>query len=63
VLVPLRWNDDVVRCLLGSRRRVQEVRDAVGAGDLRWISGYVSVKEAMSGPLSWHQIGGAGIIR
>lgn len=55
VLLPLRWCDTTARILLASGRRVQAIRDAVGAIDLRWISGYVSIKEANSGPLAWHQ--------
>src|SRR5262249_28320217 len=55
VLLPLRWSDDIVRTILASVPRVQTIRDAVGAGDLRWISGYVSLKEPHSGPLPWHQ--------
>lgn len=55
VLLPLRWSDTTVQRLLVSDRRVQAIREAVGASDLRWISGYVSIKEANSGPLPWHQ--------
>lgn len=55
VLLPLRWNDTTVRSLPASEHRVQAIREAVGASDLRWISGYLSIKEANSGPLWWHQ--------
>src|SRR5262245_53273089 len=55
VLLPLRWNDTTVRRLLESEHRVQVIRDAVGATDLRWISGYASIKNRQSGPLWWHQ--------
>lgn len=55
MLLPLRWNDRVVRLALDEPRRVQALRDALGAADLRWISGYVSTKEARSPALWWHQ--------
>lgn len=55
VLLPLRWCDSVVGNLLASERRVQAIRDSVSASDLRWISGYFSIKEARNGPLWWHQ--------
>jgi len=54
-LVPLRWNDPIVRLLLKSDRRVQALTDGLRADDLKWISGYVSVKEPHSPPLWWHQ--------
>lgn len=54
-LLPLRWNDSIVQSLLRSERRLQLLSDAVGADDLKWISGYVSIKEAHSPPLWWHQ--------
>ena len=54
-LVPLRWNDSIVRLLLESDRRVQVLTDGLRADDLKWISGYVSVKEPPSPPLWWHQ--------
>ena len=54
-LVPLRWNDPIVRLLLESDARMQALADALRADDLKWISGYVSVKEAHSPPLWWHQ--------
>lgn len=54
-LVPLRWNDHLVQRVLGSERRAERLCDALGAADLRWISGYVSVKEPRSLPLWWHQ--------
>jgi len=54
-LLPLRWNDAVVELFLQSQRRVQVLQDAVGAKDLKWISGYVSIKEPQSGALWWHQ--------
>ncbi len=54
-LAPLRWNDPIVRLLLTSNRRVQALTDILRADDLKWISGYVSVKEPHSPPLWWHQ--------
>jgi hypothetical protein len=53
-LVPLRWRDPTVAAVL-TTDRARRLATAVGAGDLRWISGYVSVKEAHSPPLWWHQ--------
>lgn len=54
-LIPLRWNDPVVQQFLMSARRVQALVDALGADDLKWISGYISIKEAYSPALWWHQ--------
>jgi len=54
-LLPLRWNDRIVQLLLASERRVQVLTESLGAGDLRWISGYVSIKDARSLALWWHQ--------
>jgi hypothetical protein len=54
-LVPLRWNHELVEAVLHSPSRVQRVRSACGATDLRWISGYISVKEPRSDALWWHQ--------
>lgn len=54
-LVPLRWNDGLVVRVLRSERLVKAIAGAVGAKDLRWISGYVSVKEPRSPALWWHQ--------
>jgi hypothetical protein len=51
-LVPLRWNHDLVGLVVSARERIAT---AVGARDLRWISGYVSVKHPHSPPLWWHQ--------
>jgi hypothetical protein len=55
MLVPLRWNDAVVQLLLASERRVQTIAEASQAKDLKWISGYVSIKEPCSPALWWHQ--------
>lgn len=54
-LVPLCWDDPVVSLLLGNRQRRARVRSSAAAEDLRWISGYVSLKEARTPPLWWHQ--------
>jgi hypothetical protein len=54
-LLPLRWNDPLVQLLLLSERRMRTLSDGVGGDDLKWISGYVSIKEAGSPPLWWHQ--------
>jgi ectoine hydroxylase-related dioxygenase (phytanoyl-CoA dioxygenase family) len=54
-LLPLRWNDHIVQLLLRSERRMQALSDAAEADDLKWISGYVSIKEALSPALWWHQ--------
>jgi Phytanoyl-CoA dioxygenase (PhyH) len=53
-LVPLRWDDDVVAQMLGEQGAVQRLSHLVGAGDLRWISGYLSIKDPHSPPLWWH---------
>ena len=54
-LVPLRWNDPIVGLLLTSDRRVQTLTNVLCADDLKWISGYISIKEPYSPPLWWHQ--------
>jgi Phytanoyl-CoA dioxygenase (PhyH) len=54
-LLPLRWNDSVVRLVLASSARVRALAEAVGAVDPKWISGYVSIKEPRSPALWWHQ--------
>src|SRR5215210_4125007 len=54
-LLPLRWDDEIVQLILHSKQRIAIVCDAVSADDLRWISGYISTKEARSAPLAWHQ--------
>src|SRR5467141_1017778 len=47
-LLPLRWNDSIVQALLKSERRLQLLSDSVRGENLKWISGYVSIKEAHS---------------
>lgn len=54
-LLPLRWDDPIVARVLGDRARVARLRERVAASDLRWISGYVSIKEPRTPPLWWHQ--------
>lgn len=54
-LVPLRWNDAAVHLVLEHPERRRRIAASIGAEDLRWISGYVSVKEAHTPPLWWHQ--------
>lgn len=54
-LVPLRWNDPVVQLILMSERRVKLLREVLEAEDLKWISGCVSITEAQSPALWWHQ--------
>jgi Phytanoyl-CoA dioxygenase (PhyH) len=53
-LAPLRWDDPIVRALL-TPRRVAALNDATAADDIRFISAYVSVKDAHSAALSWHR--------
>jgi ectoine hydroxylase-related dioxygenase (phytanoyl-CoA dioxygenase family) len=54
-LVPLRWSDRAVDTVLADGGRRAAIAGALGARDLRWISGYISVKEARTGALWWHQ--------
>jgi Phytanoyl-CoA dioxygenase (PhyH) len=54
-LLPLRWNDPIVGLALGDGTRVARLRESVSASDLRWISGYISIKEPRTPPLWWHQ--------
>jgi ectoine hydroxylase-related dioxygenase (phytanoyl-CoA dioxygenase family) len=54
-LVPLRWNDPSVDIVLGHRERRRRIATSVGGDDLRWISGYISIKHARSPALWWHQ--------
>jgi ectoine hydroxylase-related dioxygenase (phytanoyl-CoA dioxygenase family) len=54
-LAPLRWDDPIVTRVVSSERRRAALAEAIDADDLRWISGYVSVKEAASAALWWHQ--------
>lgn len=54
-LIPLRWNDAIVQRVVLSEHRMHQLRQSSSGDDLRWISAYVSVKEAHSPPLWWHQ--------
>jgi hypothetical protein len=54
-LIPLRWNDGIVACMLGSETRLQRLRDLLRADDLKWLSGYISIKAPHSCALWWHQ--------
>jgi ectoine hydroxylase-related dioxygenase (phytanoyl-CoA dioxygenase family) len=54
-LAPLRWDDPAVELLLGDPGRRAAIAAATGARDLRWISGYVSTKDAGSDALGWHR--------
>lgn len=54
-LLPLRWNDSLVGLFLNSGYRVQMLKEAIQAKDIRWISGYISIKEPHCGALWWHQ--------
>ncbi len=54
-LVPLRWDDTIVERVMGDEARRSRLADVTGGDDLRWISGYVSVKEPHSPALWWHQ--------
>jgi Phytanoyl-CoA dioxygenase (PhyH) len=54
-LVPLRWSDPVVELILAQGQRRHRIAESVEGNDLRWISGYISVKEAHSRALWWHQ--------
>src|SRR5450755_316213 len=54
-LAALRWDDRIIRIILNDAERYQALGERVGATDLRWISGYVTAKDAHSAPLWWHQ--------
>lgn len=54
-LIPLRWNHPIVAGTLGDEHRRSRLAQALGATDLRWISGYVSTKPPASPALWWHQ--------
>ena len=54
-LVPLRWDDHIVGRVLASESRRSRLREVADAGDLRWISGYLSLKEPRTPALWWHQ--------
>jgi hypothetical protein len=54
-LVPLRWSDAAVERVLRAEDALARLTATLDAADLRWTSGYVSVKEPFSPPLWWHQ--------
>jgi ectoine hydroxylase-related dioxygenase (phytanoyl-CoA dioxygenase family) len=54
-LVPLRWDHSIVARVLADETRRARLGEIVDSEDLRWISGYVSVKEPRSPALWWHQ--------
>lgn len=54
-LLPFRWNNPIVQIVLAVKHRVHLLKQALGAYDPKWISGYVSIKEAHSPALWWHQ--------
>lgn len=54
-LVPLRFDDPLVALVASSPRRLERLRAALAAPDLRFVSAYVSVKGPSSGALWWHQ--------
>ncbi len=54
-LFPLRWNDPIVARVLRSAPHVDAVRAALRAGDLKWLSAYISTRDPCSPPLWWHQ--------
>jgi hypothetical protein len=54
-LVPLRWDDAIVERVLGDEGRRRRLAAVTGGDDLRWISGYLSLKQPGSPALWWHQ--------
>lgn len=54
-LVPLRWNDRLVAQMVADPEALRRLSAIVDARDLRWVSGYLSIKEPNSPPLWWHQ--------
>jgi hypothetical protein len=52
-LIPLRHDTPLVARTL--ERHAARIGMAIDAPDLRWISGYISVKDPHSAPLDWHQ--------
>jgi hypothetical protein len=54
-LVPLRWDDAVVDRVLSEEGRMRRLAAVADGDDLRWISGYLSLKEPDSPALWWHQ--------
>jgi hypothetical protein len=54
-LVPLRWNDPVIAAILRSERHIDRLRDLLEPDDLKWLSGYLTLKAPRSPALWWHQ--------
>lgn len=54
-LVALPWDSAIVRAMLASRMRRARLVTALEAPDLKWISGYLSIKGPRTPPLYWHQ--------
>lgn len=54
-LLALGWSDAIVRLLLSSPRRIEFLREVLDAPDLRWLSGYITIKDPHSPALWWHQ--------
>jgi ectoine hydroxylase-related dioxygenase (phytanoyl-CoA dioxygenase family) len=54
-LLPLRWDDAIVDRVLRDNTRRLRLAAVTGGADVRWISGYISIKAPHSQALSWHQ--------
>lgn len=54
-LTLLRWNEPSIAQVLGAPSRMQRLETSLEAGDLKWLSAYISSKAAHSPPLWWHQ--------
>ena len=54
-LLPFRWKDSINNIVRASSHFLPTLRQAIAADDLKWISGYVSIKEPRSPALWWHQ--------
>jgi hypothetical protein len=54
-LVSLGWNDPIVDLILSQADAIDALASLIAATDLRWISGYLSIKEPHSQALWWHQ--------
>lgn len=54
-LVSLGWDSAIVRAMLVHRARLARLVAAIVAPDLKWISGYLSIKGPRTPPLYWHQ--------
>lgn len=54
-LVSLRWSDPIVDLILSQAGAIDALASLIAARDLRWISGYLSIKDPHSEALWWHQ--------